>query len=133
MNESASDMNVYKNKYRNEVRGPKTTHPKEAALGRSSPHASYKMKDVWFSSDSFESEYLIVVWEICLHHYPQLPVRQRRLQPRPELRHVPVVVFQPSCIFHVKYCSSCFTFTHSHTNFTIIIKLCIYVWVFQHL
>lgn len=80
-------------KYLDEVRGSKTTHPEEATLSLRSPHPSYEMEHIRFSSHSFQLENLIIVRNVSIHNYSKIVVRQMCLQPSSQLRHVTVVVF----------------------------------------
>uniref|UniRef100_A0A5K0XH00 Uncharacterized protein n=1 Tax=Nymphaea colorata TaxID=210225 RepID=A0A5K0XH00_9MAGN len=62
------------------------------------------MEDVGLGGDALEPEYLVVVAEAAVDDHPELAIRQVSVQPGPELRHMPLIFFQPSCMFHVKDC-----------------------------
>ena len=91
------------NPYLEQIGGPESTHPEEAALGGGRPHPSDEVEHVGFGRHGLELEQLVVVGEGVVDDGSEVTVCQVRVQGSVQLGQAPAVVVQPPGVLHVKH------------------------------
>ena len=89
--------------YLEQIRGPESTHPKKATLGRGRPHPRDEVERVGLGCHGLELEELVMVGQGVVDDGSEVTIWQVRVQSSVQLGHAPAMFVEPPCVLHVKH------------------------------